>query len=445
MLQGSTRYLGLAVLLLTACSQSTPSEQVTPSATTLLYDDTFDSGRWSGAWGTECPFDYSCSVVQNPQGDGSVMRFEHRKGDYDGSRETKGAELKTVERTPLSQANEFWYGFKVYFPEDGMRRDVSPDMIAQWHGRPDFDKGEDWRNPIAFLDVRNDDMTFSCAYSPKEVNVNEEKKQEVSVSLGKVPKSRWVSFVFHIKFDPFGDGIVEMWQDGKSVLSRRGVGCGYNDELAPYFKYGFYKYSNRQSDHDSRVIFFDDVRVGDSSASYNDVMPGGGGPTSPAPADPAPADPAPSPSPDPTPSPDPADPNPRSGVPIGQTVWLKAQVNDKFVGAPSDAAPLLANGDQLGVEAQYQVVEAGNGKVALRNLKNGKYVAAVNDRPLYADGNTVGSEDRYIWQANQDGTVCFRSEWTGQYVVAEDAGSAPLTANRDWCRSWERFTWGVVE
>ena len=432
MLRGSRYYLGLVALLLAACSH-TPSEQVAPSAASLLYDDTFDSGRWSEAWGTECPFDYSCNVVQSPQGSGEVMRFEHRKGDYNGSRETKGAELKTVERTPLSQADEFWYGFKVYFPEDGMRRDVSPDMIAQWHGRPDFDKGEDWRSPIAFLNVREDDMNFSYAYNANEVNATEEEKK--SVSLGKVPKNRWVSFVFHIKFDPFGDGVVEMWQDGKSVLSERNVRIGYNDELAPYFKYGFYKYSNRQSDHDNRVIFFDEVRVGDSSASYSDVMPGGG----------EPANPSPDPSPEPAPSPEPSDPNPGGDVPIGETVWLKAQVNDKFVGAPSDNTPLLADGTQLSLEDQYSVAPAGDGKIALRSLKTGKYVAAVNGRALYADGNTVGSEDRYTWQANQDGTVCFRSEYTGKYVVAEDAGDAPLTANRDWCRSWERFVWGVVE
>ncbi len=362
------------------------------------------------------------------------MRFEHRKGDYDGSRETKGAELKTVERTPFKQANEFWYGFKVYFPEDGMRTDVSPEIIAQWHGRPDFDEGEDWRNPIALLDVRRDDMVFSCAYSPKRVNVNEEKKQEVEVSLGKVPKNRWVSFVFHIKFDPFGEGVVEMWQDGESVLSRRGVGCGYNDELAPYFKYGFYKYSNRQSDHSSRVIFFDDVRVGDSSASYSDVMPGGS----------EPANPAPEPSPDPAPSPEPSDPNPSGSVPIGETVWLKAQ-NNKFVSAWSDDVALRADGDQLGAEDQFSVVEAGDGKVALRSVKIGKYVAAVDGRSLYADGSSIGVEDRYTWQTNQDGTVCLKSEYTDKYVVAESAGDAPLIANRDQCRSWERFAWGVAK
>lgn len=52
-------------------------------------------------------------------------------------------EVSDHARRPQVQiGGEYWYGFSIYLPEDYVA-DAIWEIVAQWHGRPDFDLGED--------------------------------------------------------------------------------------------------------------------------------------------------------------------------------------------------------------------------------------------------------------------------------------------------------------
>jgi hypothetical protein len=71
--------------------------------------------------------------------------------------------------------------------------------------------------------------------------------------------------------------MLEVWQNGETVIDRRGPNA-YNDKRGPYFKMGLYKGwrdPQRPSDAVSeRVLFHDEFRMAGADAGYADVAPG---------------------------------------------------------------------------------------------------------------------------------------------------------------------------
>jgi len=83
-----------------------------------------------------------------------------------------------------------------------------------------------------------------------------------------------------VHFERFGElgAAVSVWQNGKLVQTINGPNT-YNDKVGNYFKLGIYKWvwmpekDKGISTTTEREIFYDDVRIGDESATYNDVAP----------------------------------------------------------------------------------------------------------------------------------------------------------------------------
>ena len=139
---------------------------------------------------------------------------------------------------------------------------------------------------------------------------------------------------------------------------------------------------------------------------------------------------------------------PIAGVPVGQTIWLRATVNGRFVAADlTRGAVLIADRTAVRSWERFAVTDGADqdpATVAFRAEANGRFVAADPGGVVEARGLTAGPSDRFAWEPQSDGTVCLRSRNTGGYVVAEDAGASPLRADRGACLGWERFAWGVA-
>ena len=223
--------------------------------------------------------DYSGQAVTAPaRAGGRAMRFEWRPVGVRkvGSAIDNASKKAHLNGYAASGQQDRWYGFSTYFPATGMAPDSFPEIITQWHETPDFSLGENWRTPPAAMVVRNDQLSFGWKYDRRPVTPDlGQNLPSQGVSLGAVPKDRWVDFVFHIKWDPFGHGVVQVWMNGRQVADRTNVSVGYNDALTPFFCIGVYKYGSvaPYSQHSSRVIYFDEVRIGDGSAGYADVAP----------------------------------------------------------------------------------------------------------------------------------------------------------------------------
>jgi hypothetical protein len=236
---------------------------------TLVFVSDFESGF--SEWRAELCCSHSAQIVNFPVRAGNqAVKFTLKKDDphVAGS---KRAELK-LGGVPAN--SEQWYGFSVFLPSD-YKQDPMGEIIAQWHDLPDRDLGESWRSPALCLKTQNGRFILDRHWDSKQVT----KKGEVSgdtIDFGSYQTGKWTDVVFHVKWSYDSSGLFEVWKDGKLEVSRTGP-TYYNDERGPYLKIGMYKgawkHQPENSTTSERTIYFDEVRVGDASARYEDVAP----------------------------------------------------------------------------------------------------------------------------------------------------------------------------
>ncbi len=139
-----------------------------------------------------------------------------------------------------------------------------------------------------------------------------------------------------------------------------------------------------------------------------------------------------------------------STTPIGQTIALRAQTNNKYVSAD------LSQGDFNPVRAgfatsvagweRFRVDDAGSGKVALFSLNNSRYVSVDNtrdDKGLRAAWATgIGDWEKFSWETQSGNTIAMRSNVTGKYVSANTSVNGNLMASfATSIGGWEQFEW----
>jgi hypothetical protein len=139
-----------------------------------------------------------------------------------------------------------------------------------------------------------------------------------------------------------------------------------------------------------------------------------------------------------------------SGAPIGHTIWLQTTNNNNYVSARTDQTntPLDANVTQVQAWEEFDVVDAGNGLIALRAHANNNYVSARIDQtnsPLEAIATQVQAWEEFSWLPQSNGTVALQAVANNDYVSARtDQTNTPLDANVTQIQGWEQFMWGMV-
>ncbi|MEA5594006.1 polysaccharide lyase [Rivularia sp. UHCC 0363] len=250
------RFCFLLVLLLTIQS----------SKANTLRDDFEESKFYQGElWkGLEvcCKDSFQYSNQESYQGKQSA-KFELRRNDKDVN-QGKRSELAARIEKPLG---DNWYRLRMFIPNDWETDPNSFEIITQWHGYPDFDKGETWRSPPLSVGIKGDKISIRKQWDSREVTENNTPEGKLVLWEGKIDdlKGKWVEWTFHIKWSYLQDGIVEVWQNKQKIINSKGPNS-YNDEKGVYLKIGLYKpdwkYSPQKSIVDSRIIYFDDVEVG---------------------------------------------------------------------------------------------------------------------------------------------------------------------------------------
>ena len=201
----------------------------------------------------------------------SSARFEFMKSDVTNYNGYVRAEIH--QDSPPDAEN--WYGFSSYLPGDFVS-DPMAEKIAQWHEIPDWDLGENWRSPPISLGIQNDRYYLQILWAAAAVNTNDTKDGQKDIDLGPVDKAKWNDWVVHIKFSYRSDGILEIWKNKQKIFSYYGPNS-FNDKHLPYFKIGIYKWGWKDwagySPEEKRVLFYDEVRIGDRHASLEMVSP----------------------------------------------------------------------------------------------------------------------------------------------------------------------------
>lgn len=192
-------------------------------------------------------------------------------------------------RTEVSQSafakgvepnTDVWYGFSVGLPKSYVKDNLW-EIVAQWHGVPDTSVGEQnyIQNPPLSLQTANGVWTISSIWDSKRLTTKDTYEGKKGYNLGAYETGRFTDFVFHIKWVPNTNGILQVWKDGKQVVNYHGP-IGFNDAQAPYFKMGLYKgWTDRVTPAGivgTRTLYHDAVKVAvGPSARYEDVAPGG--------------------------------------------------------------------------------------------------------------------------------------------------------------------------
>jgi len=216
-------------------------EGLTPFSTA----DDLDVGDW----------DYAMQFVKAPYFRGlKSARFEIRE-DQPLVANGKRSEVTIVKGSKGHITKNAWYSFAVYFPSVGYEYDDERECINQWF--------QD-RTPATSLRTHRDRILLESG------NTEDNRKK---YDIGPIAKNRWHTFVMHFIHSYGSDGLIELWYDGTKKLTIRG-GNMY-DNFLPKWKIGLYKsaFKDGTSDVTRRIIYFDNIKVGNDKATYETMRP----------------------------------------------------------------------------------------------------------------------------------------------------------------------------
>lgn len=244
----------------------TPNQALTSDATSsatsanILFEETFEGSDIFSGLREQFGTSYAFSVANNPVYNGSKSgRFELRDTDPLVSNGTR-----TEVAFPAQSNQNRWYAFSVYFPSNGWEKDSKGDVISQWH------QGGG-KNPSISLRTVYDKLMLDFRMDPSS--------PQKEYLLNPIAKDTWHTFVMHINHSHGSDGVIEIWHNGEKIFTHKG-GNSYDSTYdSPRWKLGIYKSpwnENNTTDVSKRIIYFDEIRMGNENASLAEMTPRNG-------------------------------------------------------------------------------------------------------------------------------------------------------------------------
>ena len=407
---------------------TTLSAASTAKSANLLYEEDMEgSSLFSTAHNIENNgTNWTLSYVNNPVYQGAqAARFEIQKGQtLVGSSKRVRSEVTIIKGTEYPNfPKDVWYSYSILFPAKGFEYDDTRDCINQW-----FEDGSDEttiraQKDKAFLEVTP--ASGSSTLMKYDLFGTSSNGKSVD-GFNNIPKDKWTQFVFHFIHSKDSDGLIEVWRDGVKIHTIK----GRNMHLEiPKWKIGLYKSSflDGSSSRSSRVVYFDNVRVGNSSATYADMVGGATAAPAPTPAptpeEPTTTEPAPTPTPTPTPEPTPAPaPAPTTGV-ISYT--LVNSSTDKDIMTLTNGA--VINRKALGVSKFNIRANAAAGSTVVKFVLSGAdSKTRIDDVVPYALFGDDRNGDYNNWSASSGS---YRMEANTYSGTKDKMGSATGTPN----------------
>jgi len=126
--------------------------------------------------------------------------------------------------------------------------------------------------------------------------------------------------------------------------------------------------------------------------------------------------------------------------PSASIITLKGS-SGRYVSGESGQQPMTCSRTGAGYSEQFAVLDAGNGKVALRSL--GKYVSSENGtQPLTCNRAAITATEAFDWVWNADKSISLRGS-NGLYV-ASGTSTQPLTCTSAAITAAESFNYTVI-
>jgi hypothetical protein len=129
-----------------------------------------------------------------------------------------------------------------------------------------------------------------------------------------------------------------------------------------------------------------------------------------------------------------------SDAPVGQTIWL--QNSGKFVSSNNGGAPVTCDRQSVEGWEKFDVVDAGNGKVALKGT-NGLYLSSENGlAAMKCNRIPCGDWEKFEW-VKLGSQVALKGN-NGRFVSSENGAITGMNCNRESYSGWEVFNWGTT-
>lgn len=162
-----------------------------------------------------------------------------------------------------------WYSFAVLFPTNGSEYDPSVrTLINQWFEDANKDNTiKIDQGKVYFEATPNTGSTAQLRYDLFGQTITNPQSNNVG-NMVPMPKDEWHEFVFHIKHH-LTAGFVDIYRDGKLIHQITGKTMHL---MFPKWKMGVYSAYLDLSIRNYRKIFFDNIRVADSTATLATMM-----------------------------------------------------------------------------------------------------------------------------------------------------------------------------
>jgi len=271
---------------------------------------------------------------------GETYRFEVHSGDKgrEGDAYQERSEISSKEKLDFDQTYTMTYDFMV---EPGAKNTVGVN-VGQFHGTPDAgDYGS--LGPVFAIRLVGERMRIVTRTDSDRITEARPADNFLYTDTTDIERGHWYQMKVEIRFDPDGQGIINIWRDGEQLAHYEG-GVGYNDAVGPYWKMGIY----RPPAEETLAVNYRNF----------DLVEGEGATSSPSPEAPAPA--APVSEPEPTAAPLVLRAGDNGASLVG------AAGADRLIGG--DGADTLNGGagnDQLSASSGADVLNGGDGSDVL--------------------------------------------------------------------------------
>ena len=204
---------------------------------------------------------YSVTIATSPTRAGKyAYKLDARASDP----RVAGANHRAEVQAGGSVMGEYWYGWSIYIPADWQNTSEFH-LLTQWHVGSAM-------QPLQL--VNNGDKIMWQHWYGFGTKGGSGITNATSTTLWtgdfSAMKGKWTDWVVHANWQTNSSGYFQIWMNGTKVVDWHGTSVTPNGG-SPYWKAGF----NFQAS-ESRVMYADEMRMGDASSSYDAVAPKGG-------------------------------------------------------------------------------------------------------------------------------------------------------------------------
>jgi len=242
-LVGAQKGYGADSSLLSGNSVATPTNKSLP----ILFDG-FEQDRLAEFW---LPGNYGSGLyvpgaVKLSTNYARSGRHSAEITVHEGDVEQAGDAFTRVERAELDSGHfalrgrEAWYGFSLLVPKGFPVVDTRL-VISSC-------KQSDVSRPITAQRYRNGKHTLTV----------EARGQRKEYQLPAISQGKWIDMIYHLRYSPGKEGLVEVWMDGKQVVTYSGPTAEAKAKDAFYNKIGLYRDRLKQP----MTMYFDNYTVG---------------------------------------------------------------------------------------------------------------------------------------------------------------------------------------